>query len=161
MIAASNPYLCRECGITHIEPGTEIDGEPLCWVQADTCSSCHDRLQAQLELDARRYRYIRDRQTRSIDIAAGGIFAGRIPEQLILGGEDLDRAIDHELGLDLPQVLPLERRLAECLASIVDTALITGCEEVGRSDGQLELRLRFFRPDLSELAAILLEEAGV
>lgn len=145
-------YKCRECGITHIEPGVEIDGEPLCWMDADLCSRCHDHLEAQLERDAARYRYLRNRQTRAIDIAVGGLFAGQIPENLILGGEDLDRAIDNVLGHGLPEVEPLEKRLAECLAAIIDTPLMSS---------PLEIRLGFFRPDLSERAAELLEEAGL
>lgn len=161
MIAAVSPYKCKECGIDHIDAGIEIDGEPLCWVTADLCSRCHDWLQAQLEADARRYRYIRDRRTRQADIAAGGIFAGRIPENLILGGEDLDRAIDGAMGAELPTVATLERRLGELLAEVIDAPLLTGRDEVGGFSSPLQLRVGFFRPELSERAAELLEEAGL
>lgn len=161
MIAAVSPYHCRECGIEHIDAGIEIDGEPLCWVTADLCSRCHDWLQAQLEADARRYRHIRDRQMRPVDIAVGGVFAGRIPDNTILSGEDLDRAIDGEMGAELPTVATLERRLGELLAEIVDTPLFTGRDEVGGYSSPLEIRVGFFRPELSERAAELLEEAGL
>ena len=147
---------CRECGIDHIEPGWEIDGEPLAWADDDLCSRCQDFLEAALVRDAARYRYLRDRQTRLIDIVSGGLFAGRVPQNQILGGEDLDRAIDEALAEDLPQVAPLEARLADCLADCIDAPLMTGSVE-GHAT---EIRLRFFRPDLSERAAELLEEAG-
>ncbi len=152
---------CRECGITHIEPGMEIDGQPLCWIEDDLCSRCQDELQAALERDAARYRFLRNRQTREIDIAVGGLFVGMIPENLILGGEDLDRAIDNVLGHGLPEVEPLEKRLAQCLATIIDTPLLTGRDECGGHSSPLDIRLGFFRPELSEAAAELLEEAGL
>lgn len=161
MIDVAADYKCRECGIANIEPGTEIDRDVLCWQDEDLCSRCHDRLHEHLELDAKRYRYIRNRQTRQVDIAAGGIFAGRVPQQVILGGEDLDRAIDRELGLDLPEVATLERRLGECLAAIIDEPLLTGRDEVGGFSSPLDIRLGFFKPELSERAAELLEEAGL
>lgn len=154
-------YRCRECGITHIEPGWEIDGEQLCWQDVDLCSHCSDRLQDEIVKDAARYRHLRNRRTRSVDIALGGVFAGMIPQNMILGGEDLDRAIDREMGADIPAVEPLERRLATCLAACIDTALLTGRDEVGGFSSPLQLRLGFFRPELSEQAAGLLEEAGL
>ncbi len=153
--------ICRECGITHIEPGTEIDGMPLCWAEDDLCSRCQDWLQEQIEMDAKRYRHLRNRQTRYADIAVGGVFAGRIPDKVILAGEDLDRAIDGEMGADVPPVAPLERRLAECLADVIDTPLLTGWDEVGGFSSPLDIRLGFFKPELSERAAELLEEAGL
>lgn len=158
---ATSPYCCRECGITHIDVGMEIDGEPLCWQDADLCSRCHDHLEAQLLKDAARYRHIRNRQFRAVDIAAGGVFAGIIHANLIVGGEDLDRAIDAEMGADVPVIPTLERRLAECLAACVDTPLLTGRDEPGGFTSPLDLRLGFFRPELSERAAELLEEAGL
>ncbi|CAK7257522.1 MULTISPECIES: hypothetical protein [unclassified Shinella] len=154
-------YRCRECGITNIEPGIKIDGQPLCWQDEDICSRCHDELHEQLVKDAARYRHIRNRQFRAVDIAAGGVFAGIIHANLIIGGEDLDRAIDGEMGADIPIVATLERRLAECLAACVDTPLVTGRDEPGGYSSPLDLRLGFFRPDLSERAAELLEEAGL
>lgn len=148
-------YECRECGITDIEPGIEIGGEVLCWADDDLCSFCQDRLQDGLERDAARYRHLRNRQTRPIDIAVGGVFAGRVPDNTILGGEDLDRAIDGEMGLDLPQVETLEKRLADCLAACIDSPLLTGF--LG-GDGRIptEVRLDFFRPDIGDRAAELL-----
>jgi hypothetical protein len=149
---------CRECGVTRIEPGMEIDGEPLCWADEDLCSRCQDFLREQMEKDAARYRFLRNRQTRPVDMAAGGVFAGRIPNNVILGGEDLDRAIDAELGV-VPHGEPLEDRLADCLAAAIDTPLLTGGETEfgGRPIG---LRLAFFKPEIAERAAELLEEAG-
>lgn len=155
----TSAYKCRECGIENIEPGTEIAGDVLCWQDEDLCSRCHDWLHQQLELDAQRYRYIRNRQTRPIDIFTGGIFAGRVGDNVIIAGEDLDRAIDRELDLDLPQVPTLERRLADCLAGIIDEPLLTGRD--GGISSPLEIRLGFFKPELSERAAVLLEEAGL
>lgn len=153
---------CRECGITHIEPGMEIDGEPLCWADDDLCSRCQDFLHAQLLKDAARYRHLRNRQTRPVDIALGGVFAGRVPDNMILGGEDLDRAIDAEMGALVPEIEPLEKRLAECLAAVVDTPLLTLLDrETGRP---LNHHLSSFGADghaLAERAAELLEEAGV
>jgi hypothetical protein len=151
---------CRECGITHIEPGMEIDGEPLAWADDDLCSHCQDRIQTALERDAARYRFLRNRSTQRTAIAMGGIFAGQVPENVILGGEDLDRAIDRELGEDVSELEPLETRLAKCLASAVDTPLITGRDEVGGFSSPLDIRLGFFQPKIAELAAELLEEAG-
>lgn len=152
---------CRECGIAEIGPEViEIDGRVLCWVDDDLCSICQDRLHEELVRDAARYRYLRDRPTRAADIAAGGVFAGCVPDNMILGGEDLDRAIDSELGADIPQEEPLERRLADCLADIIDTPLMTGPDRDG-GKLQVDLHLNFFRPDLSERAAELLEEAGL
>ncbi|MCO5083057.1 MAG: hypothetical protein M9955_15550 [Rhizobiaceae bacterium] len=152
---------CRECGITHIEPGMEIDGEPLCWADIDLCSRCQDFLHDQLLKDAARYRHLRNRQTRPVDIALGGVFAGQVPENTMLGGEDLDRAIDAEMGALVPEIEPLEKRLAECLAAIIDTPLMRGRDEVGGHKSPLDIRLGFFLPELSERAAELLEEAGV
>jgi hypothetical protein len=157
MIAAVSLRKCRECGVTD----EILDGFAAEWVEPDLCSTCRDSLIEQDEADARRYRWLRNRQTRSIDIAAGGLFAGQIPDNKILGGEDLDRAIDAAMGLDISPVPPLERRLAECLADIIDTAIFTGSGESGGYSSPLEIRLGFFRPDASERAAQLLEEAGL
>ncbi|MBW8638968.1 hypothetical protein K1W69_17360 [Hoeflea sp. WL0058] len=152
---------CRECGIGKIEPGTEIDGERLWWVENDLCTRCHDYLQERLEKDASRYRHLRNRQTRATDIAAGGVFAGLIPDNKVLGGEDLDRAIDAEIGQDIPQVEPLERRLAKCLADCVDNPLLRLNGSVGMEPEGIDVLFGHFQPELSERAAALLEEAGV
>lgn len=149
---------CRECGVEHIPAGFMLDdGEVLCWADDDLCSRCQDWLQKQLERDAARYRYLRNRQTRTVDLGAGGVFAGKIPENVILGGEDLDRAIDAEIDGGIPHGETLEARLAECLAACIDTPLLTGTAD---SSIPTEIRLGFFKPDISERAAELLEEAG-
>lgn len=149
---------CDGCGITHIEPGTEIDGEPLCWVDNNLCSRCEDTLRAQLFQDAARYRFLRNRQTRAVDVAAGGPFAGMVPDNTILGGEDLDRAVDAAMGADIPHDETLEKRLAECLADCVDVPLLTLKDTMLSTP--LQVYLGSFRPELGERAAELLEEAG-
>ncbi|WP_048646581.1 hypothetical protein [Nitratireductor soli] len=151
---------CRECGIEEIPSGPDVvlvDGEPLCWADDDLCSLCQDSLQEELARDAARYRYLRNRQTRPADMAAGGVFAGRTPDNVILGGEDLDRAIEAELGVK-PVGETLEHRLAQCLAACIDTPLLTLRDPEGNSP--LELRLNSFNREISERAAALLEEAG-
>lgn len=45
-----------------------------------------------LRRDAERYRWLRSRPTDTID--CGGVFAGRTPQNVILTGADLDRAVD-------------------------------------------------------------------
>lgn len=45
-----------------------------------------------LARDAARYRWLRDRDLDTID--KGGVFAGRTPDNVVLNGEDLDRAVD-------------------------------------------------------------------
>lgn len=155
--------VCRECGITQTEITagvTDINGDPMCFADDDLCSWCQEHIQRQLEVDAARYRFLRNRQTRQVDFAAGGLFAGRIPENLIIGGEDLDRAIDTELGVDISHEEPLERRLAACLSECIDAPLMTG--SLG-GDARIpsQICLGFFRPDIADRAAELLEEAGV
>lgn len=154
---------CRECGITDTEISlgvTDINSEPICWYDDDLCSWCQEHIQRQLEADAARYRFLRNRQTRHVDFAAGGLFAGRIPENRIIGGEDLDRAIDTELGVEISHEEPLERRLAACLSECIDTPLMTGSLG-GDARIPIQIRLGFFRPDIADRAAELLEEAGV
>ena len=55
----------------------------------------------------------------------------------------------------------LERRLAECLAAIVDEPLLTGRDEPGGFSSPLDIRLGFFKPELANRAAELLEEVGL
>jgi len=148
---------CRECGIDHIEPGWEIDGQPLCWAVDDLCSRCQDYLQEALERDAARYRYLRDSPVRSLDIVAGGKWRVA-PDNELLRGENLDRAVDAALGAEPEPGETLEARLADCLAACIDTPLLTLRDPEGNSP--LELRLNSFARELSERAAELLEEAG-
>lgn len=152
---------CRVCGIDHIEPGLEIDGEPLCWADDDLCSRCQDHLQAALERDAARYRFLRNRQARTVDIDAGGVFAGQPAGSTVLNGEHLDRAIDAEMDADVPHDAPLEERLAACLAEAIETPILEGRDECGGFSSPLSIRLGFFHPDIANLAADLLEEAGL
>ncbi len=151
---------CRICGCTDITACQHDDGTPCAWVDDDLCSVCHDAEIASVQRDAARYRHLRNRRTTQADIDEGGVFAGRTADNTILGGEHLDRAIDAELGLDAPEVAPLETRLADCLAACVDTPLIEGRDELGGHSSPLQLRLGFFKPELSNRAAELLDEAG-
>jgi hypothetical protein len=43
-------------------------------------------------IDARRYRWLRSRPLDAIQ--DGGVFAGKVPDNVVLNGEDLDAAID-------------------------------------------------------------------
>lgn len=45
--------------------------------------------------DAARYRWLRSRDLNTI--AEGGVFAGRTPENIVLNGEALDRAVDEAM----------------------------------------------------------------
>lgn len=45
-----------------------------------------------LAVDAARYRWLRSRDLASID--KGGIFVGQTPENFVMNGDDLDKAID-------------------------------------------------------------------
>ncbi len=53
---------------------------------------------------------------------------------------------------------PLPDRLADCLADVVDTVLLTVTDTV--NECEIELRLGSFNRELSARAAELLEEAG-
>ena len=55
------------------------------------CIELHPRF-TQLSLDSKRYRWLRARDLDTI--AAGGVFAGMTPDNVVLNGEDLDAAID-------------------------------------------------------------------
>lgn len=48
----------------------------------------------ELEADARRYRYLRDRDPGPTEYTPPGLFIGQVPENLILTGEEADQAID-------------------------------------------------------------------
>lgn len=45
--------------------------------------------------DAKRYRWLRERDLDTIE--AGGVFAGKTPDNVVLAGDDLDEAIDHAM----------------------------------------------------------------
>lgn len=58
----------------------------------DECmASLLDRMEA-AELDADRYRYLRERPLDTV--SAGGVFAGKTPDNVVLNGADLDAAVD-------------------------------------------------------------------
>lgn len=77
------------------------DGYRECDMPACNCGSWHrarpevdelrDRI-VELERDAARYRYLRERDLDTID--RGGVFAGLTPKNIVLNGDDLDAAID-------------------------------------------------------------------
>ena len=50
------------------------------------------------EREAMRYRWLRRKNLDTIQ--RGGVFAGLTPENVVLNGEDLDRAIDREIQND-------------------------------------------------------------
>lgn len=155
---------CRECGLDHIEPGMESDGEPLAWAEEDLCSACQDRLAEEQCKDAERYRYLRDAKTwEHRHYLFAGQWASADPmsdSAKALRGEELDRAIDSALGIEGAAQEPLERRLADCLAAIIDEPILEGRDEPGHFTSPLSIRLGFFKPELANLAAELLEEAG-
>ena len=68
---------------------------PACGAQ---CSDCNMAISPQQQRDyATRYAYLRHRPVESIALADGGVFAGRVPQNVVLNGDDLDAAIDAEL----------------------------------------------------------------
>lgn len=68
---------------------------PACGAQ---CSDCNMAISPQQQRDyATRYAYLRLRPVESIAIADGGVFAGRVPQNDVLNGEDLDTAIDEAI----------------------------------------------------------------
>lgn len=107
-----NARACRRCGCTEISACLDADGEPCCWMDDDLCSVCADAIVEEAERDAARYRHLRNRSTTAAAIAAGGVFGGKVPDNTILGGEDLDRAIDAQMGVAMPEIATLESRLA-------------------------------------------------
>lgn len=49
-------------------------------------------------IDARRYRYLRERDLDTIE--SGGIFAGSTPDNVVVNGADLDRRVDDALAAE-------------------------------------------------------------
>jgi len=80
-------------------------GQAQCWI----CPHCHDDEYHKSDdngcewqykkdsIDAERYRWLRKRDINQISL--GGIFAGLTPDNLVLNGSDLDKAIDKAMGL--------------------------------------------------------------
>lgn len=67
----------------------------ICHVHRDIIHEAAVELKT-LAADAARYQWLRSQDINSID--KGGIFAGQTPQNLVLNGEDLDRAIDLARG---------------------------------------------------------------
>jgi hypothetical protein len=63
----------------------------------DAMKPLQERIAAESQ-NAKRYRWLRERDLDAID--ACGVFAGRPPQNVVLTGEDLDRAIDAAMDLD-------------------------------------------------------------
>lgn len=81
--------------------GLERHGEDRIWRTALQARQEIERLRKLLEAAgpaAKRYRYLRDRPLDSIH--AGGVFAGRTPDNVVLNGGDLDAAIDAAMPCD-------------------------------------------------------------
>lgn len=58
----------------------------------------------QVEQDAARYRWLRERDLDTI--SQGGVFAGLTPDNVVLNGEDLDRAVDIAAALSAQMSTP-------------------------------------------------------
>jgi hypothetical protein len=82
-IEAPEPFLC-------IAPACDSD-----------CSGCSRAISAQ---DSRtyaiRYAYLRSRPVDTIALDRGGVFAGMVPQKLVLNGSDLDAEIDKAMTPD-------------------------------------------------------------
>jgi hypothetical protein len=63
--------------------------------------------------DARRYRYLRERDVKTI--SAGGVFAGLTPQNVVLSGNSLDCAVDEAMGQPKPELDPDVKVLREAL----------------------------------------------
>lgn len=53
-------------------------------------------LEAEIRQDARRYRWLRERDVNAID--SGGLFVGLTPNNVVLNGDDLDIEIDRRMS---------------------------------------------------------------
>jgi hypothetical protein len=74
-----------------------LDAPFLCTFPAcgESCDDCNSALSPQQQRDyAIRYTYLRNRPVESIDLKDGGVFAGQVPQNVVLNGRDLDLAID-------------------------------------------------------------------
>jgi hypothetical protein len=49
-----------------------------------------------VQRDAERYRWLRDRDLETIN-TEGGVFAGKVPDNVVMNGDDLDQAIDEAM----------------------------------------------------------------
>ena len=80
---------------------------PACGNKCDQCNSALTL--EQVAQYARRYAYLRERDLDAI--VEGGVFAGKVPENVVLNGDDLDAAIDKAM-LDILPHLGLRPPLA-------------------------------------------------
>lgn len=95
---------------------------------------------------------------RSAALDAGVI--APVPDELRIALGERVAAVAQPVEVGAPD--PLLDRLADLLAAILDEPLATlpGSDPASAVNEPLQLRLAHFRPDLSEVAARLLEEAG-
>lgn len=71
------------------------------------------------------YEHLRMRPLDTIALAKGGVFAGRVPDNVVLNGEDLDRAIREDMGQQQPaQAQLVAPELSdECIADLISHPL--------------------------------------
>ena len=65
-----------------------------CLTSMAIAAEADDEIQG-LRKDAERYRFLRDRDLETV--TEGGVFAGMTPDNVVLNGEDLDRAVDNRM----------------------------------------------------------------
>lgn len=61
-------------------------------VEPCACAVAALKYSAKLEQDAKRYQFLRSRDLDTVNV--GGVFVGMTPMNVVLNGEDLDRAVD-------------------------------------------------------------------
>lgn len=138
-------HLIVEGGVVaEVAPWTDKAGDVSFWAaSAGTCDlGCGTLLDA----------------CRSAALDAGVI--APVPDELRIALGERASAVAPPVGASTPD--PLLDRLADLLAAILDEPLHTlpGSDPSSGLNEPLQLRLAHFRPDLSEVAARLLEEAG-
>lgn len=98
------PKACRACGSTLTRKELDDLGAINCCPERGVNEVIEQRhgipaLIDPLALDAARYRYLRDRDAGPDGSPPpAGLFIGRVPQNLILTGEDADTAIDAAMG---------------------------------------------------------------
>ena len=80
--------------LRRIHAAYDADGEDLSAWPSEASAEIERLADALMERerDARRYRFLRSRDLDAI--VDGGVFAGKVPDNVVLNGEDLDREID-------------------------------------------------------------------
>lgn len=96
MSHAETTVMCIHCLEWKLESDIAIDNGKAC-----TCQSCVDKVYSA------RYKYLRERDLDTIQ--KGGIFAGSTPDNQLLSGVDLDKAIDKELMKPKSDIQPANK----------------------------------------------------